>query len=75
MISDINSTYLTTAVGCSVKRTERKRDLVYMPATAKLYRKERKAEKTFQTCEHQAKRLKNFLNGQFERLLWHTERM
>lgn len=35
----------------------------------------RKAEKTFKTCEHQAKRLKNFLGDDlYEQLLWHTER-
>jgi hypothetical protein len=36
----------------------------------------RKAEKTFKTCEHQAKRLSNFLGSDaFQTLLWHTEGM
>jgi len=36
----------------------------------------RKAEKTFKTVEHQAKRLSNFLGSDaFQTLLWNTERM
>lgn len=36
----------------------------------------RKAEKTFKVCEHQAKRLENFLGGEhlFKRLMYSTER-
>lgn len=35
----------------------------------------RKAEKTFKTCEHQAKRLRSFLGEDlFQKLLWKTER-
>jgi hypothetical protein len=33
----------------------------------------RKAEKTFKTCEHQAKRLQNFLGLLYDQLLYHTE--
>ena len=36
----------------------------------------RKAEKTFKTIEHQAKRLRNFLgDSAYETLLWNTERL
>ena len=35
----------------------------------------RKAEKTYRTCEHQAKRLRSFLGDDlYDQLLWHTER-
>ena len=36
----------------------------------------RKAEKIFNTCEHQAKRLRQFLgDSAYETLLWNTERL
>ena len=35
----------------------------------------RKAEKTFKACEHEAKRLQNFLGDDlYQQLLWNTER-
>ena len=36
----------------------------------------RKAERAFKACEHQAKRLRNFLGDDlYDQLLWHTERL
>lgn len=36
----------------------------------------RKAERAFKACEHQAKRLHNFLGDDlYDQLLWHTERL
>jgi hypothetical protein len=35
----------------------------------------RKAEKMYKTCEHQAERLKNFLDGDYTELLYNTERL
>ena len=35
----------------------------------------RQAEKTYKACEHAAKRLRNFMGGSYDALLYSTERM